>query len=54
MGRPTILTKDSPKSRYHQDFPPDPHKWAGVCESAFGATKKDQAEIKKNWNKKVD
>ena len=52
IGMPTIFTKDSQKSRYHKDFRSDPHKWAAVCESAFGATKKDQAEIKKNWNKK--
>jgi putative FmdB family regulatory protein len=52
IGMPTIFCKDSPSSRYKKDFRSDPHKWASVCESAFGASPKEQADIKKNWNKK--
>jgi putative FmdB family regulatory protein len=52
ISMPTIFSKDSEKSPYRKDFRSDPHKWESVCESAFGATKKDKEEIRKNWNKK--
>lgn len=52
IGRPTIFCKNSDNSPYQKDFPSDPRKWGSVGESAFGATKKDKEEIRKNWNKK--
>ena len=52
IGMPTIFVKDSPNSQYKKDFRSDPHKYEAVCESAFGATKKDKEEIRRNWNKK--
>jgi putative FmdB family regulatory protein len=52
VGMPTIFSKDSNKSPFNKDFRSDIHKYTAVCESAFGATKKDKEEIKKNWNKK--
>ena len=52
IGMPTIFCKDSPNSRYKKDFRSDVNKYEAVCESAFGATPKDKAEIRKNWNKK--
>lgn len=52
ISMPTIFVKDSANSPYKKDFRSDPHKYEAVCESAFGATKKDKEEIRKNWNKK--